>query len=72
MNTTITATITPEERIDLQRLRDRILSESHDRIVKRVKFLHGEEVATAWRFTETSMEAIRILPVIDRLLKEAE
>ena len=63
MNTTITIKLTPEERCDLFRFRDRVLAESRDR-----KEIMDGIITKGTTFTDTSRDAERILPILNRML----
>jgi hypothetical protein len=70
MNTTITIELTPEERIELLRLRDRLLAESRDR---RLIYLRdkdsGVETYRGPSFTDASRDAGLALPILERILE---
>ena len=63
MTTTITIIVFPEERIDLIRLRCRLLKEVRDR-VRAAPPPNGPGLC----FTDTAREAERLLPIIERIL----
>jgi len=64
MNTAITIELTPEERIDLLRFRDRVLAES--RIRKEIMDGNKYKGIT---LTDTARDAERILPILERILR---
>ena len=63
MNTTITIELTPEERWDLFRFRDRVFAESRDR-----KVIMDGNISKGTTFTDASREAERIPPILNRIL----
>jgi len=63
-STTITIELTFEERLDMLRFRSRLLAESRDRMeIKDGNIFKGTV------FTDSSREAERIIPILDRILK---
>lgn len=69
MNIIITIELTPEERIDLLRFRDRVIAESRDRVYATCPIPSaGGFIRSGIAFTDTSREAERILPILDRIL----
>jgi len=64
MNTTITIELTPEERIDLLRFRDRVLAESKDR-----KEIMDGNISKGTKFTDASRDAERVFPILERILR---
>ena len=63
MNATTAIVLTPEERVDLLRFRDRLLAESRDR-----KEVLDGNISTGTKFTDIARDAGRILPILDRML----
>lgn len=62
-NTAITIELTPEERRDLYRFKDRLLAESRDR-----KEIMDGKISKGVAFTDVSRDAERVLPILNRIL----